>query len=252
MSDYEEIMRLVKEATGVSDIHEVLAKFQSQGDTHSHLSQLQRANELRIEELRVKKHEVLQEFEDLRYSGESRHSHSQRLVEEFEEQLKAALARTAEARGRYERVAKLLTNAQAGIRHLYEKLEGIQLPEKTPSAEPSDENVLQVLETCMQKLELLNTNIQGRELPEPAGEVTSILQVSQSALPIYNTRVKLRPVEFEEAVADDEEENDDEYGEVPDRETLKKHTTQMLNARLKSKMPKKVKKKRAAKDEDSS
>ena len=42
----------------------------------------------------------------------------------------------------------------------------------------------------------------------------------------------------------DDDENDDEYGEVPDRETIKKHTNQMLNARLKSKQSKKTKKKK--------
>lgn len=41
-----------------------------------------------------------------------------------------------------------------------------------------------------------------------------------------------------------EEDVDDEYGEVPDRETLKKQTMQLINARLKSKQPKKAKKKR--------
>lgn len=50
----------------------------------------------------------------------------------------------------------------------------------------------------------------------------------------------------------DEDEIDDEYGEVPDRETIKKHTTQMLNARLKTKQPKKIRKKRAAKEEEDS
>ncbi len=48
----------------------------------------------------------------------------------------------------------------------------------------------------------------------------------------------------------EDDENDDEYGEVPDRDAIKKHTTQMLNARLKTKQAKKVKKKRAAKDDD--
>lgn len=45
-------------------------------------------------------------------------------------------------------------------------------------------------------------------------------------------------------LADDD--NDDEFGEVLDRETLKKQTMQLLNARLKSKQPKKPKKKRGA------
>lgn len=102
-----------------------------------------------------------------------------------------------------------------------------------------------------------------------AGEPTSIFQVSPSQLPTYNTRVKLRPVEFEESSGEGDQqvvttrwttpvtqlfptddEDDDDYGDVPDRETIKKHTAQMLNARLKTKQAKKGKKKRASKDED--
>jgi hypothetical protein len=49
----------------------------------------------------------------------------------------------------------------------------------------------------------------------------------------------------------DDGDNDEEYGEIPDRETIKKHTLQLLNAKLKSKQVKKVKKKRAGKEEDS-
>jgi hypothetical protein len=47
-----------------------------------------------------------------------------------------------------------------------------------------------------------------------------------------------------------EDDNDEEYGEVPDRESIKKHTMQLINSKQKSKMPKKTKKKRAAKEDD--
>lgn len=77
------------------------------------------------------------------------------------------------------------------------------------------------------------------------GEQTSILQISQSLLPQHNTRVKLRPVEFEEDTLDDDDDVDDEYGDVPDRESMKRHTAQMLNSRLKTKQNKKVKKRKA-------
>jgi hypothetical protein len=42
----------------------------------------------------------------------------------------------------------------------------------------------------------------------------------------------------------DDDATDDEHGDVLDRETIKKHTNQMLNARLKAKQPKKSKKKK--------
>ncbi len=90
------------------------------------------------------------------------------------------------------------------------------------------------------------------------GEVTSILQVSPAVLPAFNTRVKLKPLEFEVADPDgihcctnflDEDDNDEEM-DVPDRESMKKHTAQLINSKLKSKQVKKPKKKRSSKEDD--
>ncbi|KAJ3240530.1 hypothetical protein HDU81_003413 [Chytriomyces hyalinus] len=259
MSEYEETMRLIKEATGVSDINEVIAKFQSQGDTHKHLVQLQESNEARIEDLKKRKAEILAEHDTLKFSGEVKATHSQRLVEEFKTHLKDTQAHTQETKMRFERVAKLLNNTKAGIQHLCEKLETVNLPDKPPKLAMSDENVKPLLEVCISKLEQLTISLEGKELPEPVqptaaqiqqqGEPPSILQVNPSVLPAFNTRVKLHAVEFEEDLAD-EDENDDEHGEVPDRETIKKHTNQMINARLKKSQPKKSKKKKVKDDED--
>ncbi|TPX78440.1 hypothetical protein CcCBS67573_g00298 [Chytriomyces confervae] len=260
MSEYEETMRLIKEATGVSDINEVIAKFQSQGDTHKHLVQLQESNEARIEDLKKRKAEILAEHDTLKFSGEVKATHSQRLVEEFKTHLKDTQAHTQETKMRFERVAKLLNNTKAGIQHLCEKLETVNLPDKPPKLSMSDENVKPLLEVCISKLEQLTISLEGKELPEPVqptaaqiqqqGEPPSILQVNPSVLPAFNTRVKLHAVEFEEDLADEEDENDDEHGEVPDRETIKKHTNQMINARLKKSQPKKSKKKKVKDDED--
>ncbi|KAJ3129958.1 hypothetical protein HK098_007224 [Nowakowskiella sp. JEL0407] len=258
MSEYEETMRLIKEATGVSAINEVIAKFQGQGDTNAHLAQLQKQNEERIQELKKKKEDVRLEYEELQYSGELKHSHLKKTIEEFEEHLRLAQARMVDAKSKYERTSKLLNNAKSGIQHLYDKLECIPLVDKK-SVPMTDETAVTVLDMAVQKLDQLVTNLQGKEIPEPAqtassqqppGEPVSILQVSPNALPLYNTRVKLKPIEFEEEIAEDEEENDDEYGDVPDRETIKKYTAQILNAKLKNKQNKKVKKKKTAKDED--
>ncbi|KAJ3108269.1 hypothetical protein HDU97_001803 [Phlyctochytrium planicorne] len=257
MAEYEEVMRLIKEATGVSNINEVIAKFQSQGDTHNHLAQLQKQNEARIEELKRKKSQVLVDFEDLKYSGESKSAHSQRMIEEFQLHLAEAQSRMLDAKHKYERVAKLLTNAKSGIQHLCDKLDTFHLPDKSQKPHMSDSTIKQLLDFCVAKLELLAAGVQGKEIPEapqpPAnqqipGEPVSILHVNPSTLPTYNLRVKLRPVEFEEETLDEEDENDDEYGEVLDRETIKKHTNQMLNARLKTKQAKKTKKKKVKED----
>ncbi|TPX62362.1 hypothetical protein PhCBS80983_g00563 [Powellomyces hirtus] len=258
IAEYEENMRLVKEATGVFDINEVISKYQSQGDTHEHLSQLQQANEIRNEELKKKRQNITAEYEELKYSGETKHAHARRMIDEMVKHLTEGEAKMVESKVRYERMAKLMNNAKAGVQHLSAKVDGIQLPDTVP-LKMSDESVVQILDVCIRKLEHLANNVQGKEVPEaavpqpaaqqPAGEPTSIFQVSPSQLPVYNTRVKLRPVDFEESGGEDDEDDDD-YGDVPDRETIKKHTAQMLNARLKTKQAKKGKKKRTAKDDD--
>lgn len=125
--EYEETMRLIKEATGVSAITEVIAKFQSQGDTLQHLSKLQESNEKRIEQLKKKKAQVIKEYEDLRFTGEAKQSHSQRTLEEFKMHLKEAQQKFHDSKVKYERSLKTLANAKAGIQHLNEKLESIRL-----------------------------------------------------------------------------------------------------------------------------
>ena len=55
ISTYEEAMAKIKDATGVSDIQEVVQRFLSQGDTHKHLEQLKIDNEKMLARLKEEK-----------------------------------------------------------------------------------------------------------------------------------------------------------------------------------------------------
>jgi hypothetical protein len=72
--------------------------------------------------------------------------------------------------------------------------------------------------------------------------------ITQAVLPSHNVRVRLHQAQFD-ADDQDEDDNDDE-NEIPDRETLKRYTAQMLNARIKAKQPKKSKKKKEKREDD--
>jgi len=279
LTEYEETMRLIKEATGVSDVNDVINKFQSQGETHSHLKSLEEQNRAKIQELKEQRATIMAEYDELKYSGESRHAASQRIIDEFQEHLKEAEEKCDEAKNKYEWVSNLLNNAKAGIQHLYEKLEGIKLtpPEKEGEegdtenpkhitkepeiVEVTDDNIADILNICNKKLQILYESVQEKQKAilesaqiasvqqnqqQPSTEPpANIITITQAGLPPYNTRVKLRSASFEE---DNGEENDDndEGGEVLDRDTIKKQFTQILNAKIKQN--KKSKKKR--KDDD--
>lgn len=126
LAEYEETMRIIKEATGVSIVEEVIEKFQNQHDTQKHLIQLQKQNEVRHEAARVKKTRLQNECEALKYSGQSQHANSFRIVENFKNQVTAASLKHHESKSRFERSAKVLTAAKSGLQHLIEKLDGIQ------------------------------------------------------------------------------------------------------------------------------
>ena len=127
LTEYEETIRLIKEATGVNNIHEVIAKLKSQGDTNAQLTQLKSLNEIRIEELKKRKIEIQNEYDDLKFSGEAKSSHAQSTLEELQKHCAESEARTQESRLKHDRLAKLLVNLQSGIYHLYDKLELISV-----------------------------------------------------------------------------------------------------------------------------
>ena len=57
-------MAKIKDATGVSDIQEVVQRFLSQGDTHKHLEQLKINNEKML--ARLKEEKVCNEIQSLK------------------------------------------------------------------------------------------------------------------------------------------------------------------------------------------
>jgi len=254
LTEYEEIMRLIKETTGVTDISEVIGKFQAQGETHEQLSRMQKANEQKIAELKAKKAALQKDEEDLKFTGESKVVHSQRTIQEFEDLLLEEEEALARAKQQYERNYKVMLNANAGVKHITAKLDVLKPSDAGKVPVVNEGNVVEALGASIKKIETIATNLQSKELPEAQpkeinqlqqpGDAINILVVNSNVLPQHNTRVKMRPVVFEDLSAADDEDEDDEFGEVLDRETLKKRTAQLLNARLKSKQPKKQKKKR--------
>jgi chromosome segregation ATPase len=127
LSEYSEIMRLIKEVTGVSDITEVIAKFQSQEDTHKHLNNLQVANDKKIAHLKVKREEVIKELQELRFAGEAKQSHTQNSLKEFKAHLSKQTEEFKEIKQKYDRAMKVLNSAKAGVQHLADKIESIKL-----------------------------------------------------------------------------------------------------------------------------
>lgn len=112
---------------GVSNIDEVIQKFENQSATNKHLLELQTQTESKLDALKLKRADVLAQFEDLKLQSDASNAHTKRMIAEFQGHLEKATAAYAEAKDKYERAAKVMANARSGIQHLSDKQEGIVL-----------------------------------------------------------------------------------------------------------------------------
>ncbi|XP_064649660.1 outer dynein arm-docking complex subunit 3-like isoform X2 [Lineus longissimus] len=247
ITTYEEAFRRIKEATGVSDTQEVVARFENQGDTTRRLEELKRECEKQIQRLREEKEKLQQEYEEMKYSGEAKLSSGQRMLEEFENHLAEEETRQREASEKLEKSSQLLVKIKAGVEHLSDKLQHLKANKgQVPTAKispTSDEYVLDLLSVSEEKLLKLLEELDGKNLEEimTQMEEEEFHASIEGKLPAYNTRIKL-PQTQRDNVYDDEDESGDDDQDVPTRQQLKRQAQQLVDSKTKKKTTRRKKK----------
>ena len=237
IASYEAAFREIKEATGVADVNEVIQKFITQEETHKNLLAMTKESQAKIEQLTESKAAAQERVQRLKYSATSEEqqvaSHEQG-ERKFERQ-----------RHKYERLAKVLVSVKAGIQHLAERLEGVQLDE--PTLVLSDDNMVEVLEQCEKRLEIVLEAIRLEEeaLVRDMGELALKKTAELPAEPPVVNNMRVRDADGAEEAPSEEEFEEDLEEEVVDREVLKKQSVSILD-----KATKKTKKRRTRKQAD--
>ena len=144
---FENAFRKIKEATGVSDVNEVIQKIVSQESTTENLISLTRENQGKIEALNELRRKVKMSVEDVKYSGVGG-GHRRKMVDDHEDQLSNSAARLERSRLKYERLSKVITAMKAGIGHLQDKLEVVRDEVGGKRHELGDDTVAEVLREC--------------------------------------------------------------------------------------------------------
>ncbi|XP_003387037.3 PREDICTED: coiled-coil domain-containing protein 151-like [Amphimedon queenslandica] len=168
ITSYEEAFAKIKDATGVSDIQEVVDRFLNQQETRTHLNELKDEHTKQLARLKEEKDKLQAQFEEMKYSGEERMSSGQRLLEEVQSHLSEAKARCTDSDSKADRAGRLLGQVKAGITHLSEKLQHIKAPHThvlKPHLEPgSEEGIIEMLGECEVKLVSLVEELGSRDL----------------------------------------------------------------------------------------
>ncbi|KAK5899884.1 hypothetical protein CesoFtcFv8_009312 [Champsocephalus esox] len=238
ISTFEEAFRRIKEATGVTDIQEIVERFISQKETHQHLEKLKGENETVLQQLKEQKELLDQQFQDRKYSGEAELSSDRQSLEECELQLQAQQQRCDADKERLEWLVKALSTVQAGVEHLADKLQHITLREDTVAevSPDSDEFVLVLMTQCELKLKLLHEELRGKDVSAIMKEMEEeeFYVRIEGKLPEYNTRVKL-PEDQRLDFFNDEDDSEEDEADVMSREVLKRQSQMIIESKSKKK-----------------
>jgi len=226
VTTFEEAFKKIKEATGVSDVSEVIQKFMTQEDTHNNLKQINEEAQARIDHLKEEKAQIQAKLEELKYAGSGLDG-SRKLVDEYEGKLAEATAQCEKARMKYEKVAKILVAMKAGIAHLRDKLEVMQLDE--PTIQLTDETVVDVVAQAEKKL-MKTLALFGSDDESVKQTMEMVNSTPSTELPVHNSRIETKNV----TQHDSDEEDSEDYGsdvedamDVPDRGYVKNSSQQL-------------------------
>lgn len=118
-------MHRIKQATGVSEINDVITKFATQSETYENLKDIKSQNEKKLLILTEKRQNVKDDLEKMKLDGLEALTRKQ--VEDKERQLAAAEQKHERQKEIHDKSKKKLLDLQAGIEHLSGKLQEIKL-----------------------------------------------------------------------------------------------------------------------------
>ena len=220
---YEAAFREIKEATGVTDVNEVIQKFVSQEETYKSLLQMTRESQDKMKALEEAKAEARERVRVLKYSAKATCQVS--AAPGNEESRKQERQRL-----RYERLSKVLVAVKAGIEHLVERLEGVQLDEEPVVM--ADDTLVGVLRQCEKKLRIVMKAVKEEEaaLTKELGEAAlrSVSAEVNTEPPVSNN-FRIRDDTMNDDINADEEFEEELDEEVIDRDSLKKQSGSILD-----------------------
>mmetsp|Transcript_34724 Transcript_34724/g.53294 ORF Transcript_34724/g.53294 Transcript_34724/m.53294 type:complete len:198 (+) Transcript_34724:1027-1620(+) len=159
-------MAKIREATGVSEVNDVIHKFATQGDTLETLKDLKTQNEKKLLALTEKRQNVKDNLEKMKLEGLEALTRKQ--VEDMERNLSTAEQKHEKANEAHDTVKKKLLDLWVGIENMTGKLNEIKLEGRDEAGNPVESiqvitlsNLVQGLEQSRKKLKLLYTDLKS-------------------------------------------------------------------------------------------
>jgi len=243
LKDYEEAFRRIYEATGVTDVNDIIQKYTTQDETSKSLNDLKQEYLEKIEYLNNEKSRIRQELNTLKF--EAGENMSRKQFDEIENNVNNVSNKCERARLKYERISKVLINAKSGVEHLAHKLETNELPGKATIV-VTDDTLVEALTQCVERLKVIYQEVQNDALFQhednnratlksaPGTTITSNFLVeagSPIALGLYDKSVRVENVHRNIRVRAPDLDNEDDISDGESDEDIDME----IHAKLKEK-----------------
>ncbi|KER23056.1 hypothetical protein T265_08998 [Opisthorchis viverrini] len=248
---FEDSFRQIKEATGLSDLNQIVRRFESQGETLRHLIELKDKAERQCQALREERDRLQSKFEELKYSGETELTSINQLLEQYKKEAETEMQRREQLNQSLSEASRLLVQCKAGVDHIHEKLNFVNISSPyIEKADATDDQVPEMLRHCNERLSELMEGLKDVDIDEQLSimehEETGELLVGvdffsklEGNMPDFNTRIKI-PTSHRESAHDDDDVGGDE-NDILTRAALKKQSQQIVEMRNKKRQPRKKK-----------
>ena len=264
---FEIAFRKIKEATGVSDVNEVIQKITSQESSMENLVALTKENQAKMESLNELRRQIKTKVDEVKYSGVGG-GHRRKLVDDHEDQLANSSARLERTRLKYERLSKVIISMKGGVGHLQEKLEPVRDELGGRLVDLTDDTVAEVLRECelclanvLRRVETSADVVRKSKLSSMMAHTYSTLNAAgagvesgreveggfgasaqmDSALRPFNQRIELS-LDDEEGTYRTNKHAEDDYSGIDDDEELTREKVKRASSQILSQIDRKKRK----------
>ncbi|KAF8570274.1 Coiled-coil domain-containing protein [Paragonimus westermani] len=252
IASFETAFQNIKEATGLSDLSQIVKRFENQGETLCHLHELKDKAEKQCQALREERDRLQLQFEELKYSGETELTSITQLLNQYKKEAETEAQRREQLHQSVSDTSRLLVQCKAGVDHIHDKLTFLNMsgPYTDKGSEGSEGQLPEMLKQCNDRLDELMASLQDVDIEEQLnlmdqeenGELAigaDFFNKLEGRMPDYNTRIKI-PSSYRDTVHEEDELGGDD-NDILTRAALKKQSQQIVEMRNKKRQPRKKK-----------
>ncbi|GAA6076939.1 outer dynein arm-docking complex subunit 3-like isoform X2 [Tachysurus ichikawai] len=218
ISIFKEAFKRITEATGDTNTQEVVDRFISQCDTHTHMEKMKEQKDHEIQQLTDERDALYTQYQDLKYSGDTKLT-QRSLVEEHVSQLQQEKQEQDAAKETVERLTHKLNTLSNAVEHMCHKLDHItqqDAPVQRECVYPL--HALNMLLEAELKLIQLQEELQGHDIESVIEEMKEqeFHAKDEGKLPDFITQLEYQRADSHEKEDDNKDDDcEDLHLDVP-------------------------------------